>query len=296
MLRVNGNPIDAGALRVDLDPDGWLGHQTPDRFALLADSPVEIARDEAIRFFAGRGLPVASSEAAARRIARELIGSDLRGIAHAASFLLSDGAEQTARELLPPVFEPALASDPPRLDHVGLEVFGRLEWYLDVLAAWADAGALKLCGYRIFPSVQVRRALSYDPELAGVRIARVYLAGIAHTVNLEIFEATQHWLYTVERQRATFGANVGRGGEPLVPVGHVALAVESWKTVHAVHDGIAEARRRASLATPYGAEISFNSGDASINTKFRAPGGPIIELVSYGAELESRAHPGARNG
>jgi hypothetical protein len=292
---VNRFPIDADALRGDLEPDGWLGHQTLDRFALLADSPVEIAQDEANRFFAARGLPVVSAGTDLRTLTRELIDLDLRGIAHAVSFLLSDGAEQTARALLPRVFEPALASDRPRLDHVGLEVFGRLEWYLGVLAAWADAGALKLCGYRIFPSVQVRRALAYDPKLAGVRIARVYLAGIAHTVNLEIFEATQHWLYTVERQRATFGAGAERRDEPLVPVGHVALAVESWKTVHAVHDGVAGARRRVSLATPYGEEISFNSGDASINTKFRAPGGPVIELVSYGAGLETRAYPGAQH-
>jgi hypothetical protein len=63
-----------------------------------------------------------------------------------------------------------------------------------------------------------------------------------------------------------------------------------------VHDGVAEARRRESLATPYGEEISFNSGDASINTKFRAPGGPVIELVSYAAGLETRAYPGAQHG
>ena len=289
-------PIDADVLRVDLAPDGWLGHRTLERFVLLAGSPVEIAEDEETRFFARRGLRGATSQADARRLARELVDLDLRAIAHASSFLLSDGAEQTARALLPRALAPALESDVPQLDHVGLEVFGQLEWYLGVLAVWAAAGALKLRGYRIFPSVQVRKVLAYDPELADVRIARVYLEGAARTVNLEIFEVTQHWLYTAERQLATFGAGSGRDGDPLVPVGHLALAVRSWKTVEAVHGRLAEACRRETVTTPYGEEISFNPGDASINTKFRARGGPIIELVSYGHELETQVEAGAQHG
>jgi hypothetical protein len=81
-----------------------------------------------------------------------------------------------------------------------------------------------------------------------------------------------------------------------VPVGHLALAVESWKTVEAVHCGLAEACLRETLTTPYGDEISFNPGDASINTKFRARGGPIIELVSYGHGFDARVEAGAQPG
>jgi hypothetical protein len=144
--------------------------------------------------------------------------------------------------------------------------------------------------------VQVRKVLAYDPTLEDVRIARVYLEGPARTVNLEIFEVTQHWFYTVERQRATFGGSGPRDGDPLVPVGHLALAVQSWKTVETVHDGIQEACRRETLSTPYGEAISFNPSDESVNVKFRAPGGPIIELVSYGHDLETVLEVGARSG
>lgn len=288
-------PIDADALRVDLAPDGWLGHQTQERFLLLAGDSVQIGEDEQAHFFARRGLPAASSSEGACSLPRALVDLDLRAIAHASSFLLSDAAEQTARALLPRALALAVESDEPQLDHLGLEVFGQLEWYLGVLAAWADAGALKLRGYRIFPSVQVRKLLAYDPQLADVRIARVYLEGVARTVNLEIFEATQHWLYTAARQRATFGAGSGRDADLPVPVGHLALAVGNWKTVEAVHGGLAEACRRETLTTPYGDEISFNPGDASINTKFRARGGPIIELVSYGQGLESPVAAGAQH-
>jgi hypothetical protein len=293
---VNRTPIDADALRVDLEPDGWLGHRTPERFLRLAGSPVQISDEERSRFFARRGLRDAAARGDARRLALELVGLDLCAIAHASSFLLSDAAEGTARALLPQALAPALESDPPQLDHVGLEVFGQLEWYLRVLAAWADSGAVKLRGYRIFPSVQVRKILAYDPKLADVRIARVYLEGATGTLNLEIFEVTQHWLYTAARQRATFGTDCQRDGGPLVPVGHLAFAVESWRTVEAVHGGLAEACLRAEITTPYGEEISFNPGDASINTKFRVQGGPIIELVSYGHELASNIEGRAQHG
>ena len=292
---VHRTPIDADAIRADLEPDGWLGHQTAERFLRLAGSPVETGEDEQARFFARRGLRGAATKGDASRLARELVGLDLRAIAHASSFLLSDGAEQTARALLPQTLAPAFASDLPRLDHLGLEVFGQLEWYLSVLAAWADTGALKLRGYRIFPSVQVRKVLAYDPQLADVRIARVYIEGAARTLNLEIFEVTQHWLHTVARQRATFGAGSARDDGPRVPVGHLALAVESWKTVEEVHCGLAEACLREEITTPYGVEISFNPGDASINTKFRAWGGPIIELVSYGHGLETQVEGRAQH-
>jgi hypothetical protein len=283
---VHRTPIDAEALRVDLMPEGWLGHLTLERFVRLADSRAEIGEEQQARFFARRGLPMAASNRGSCQMARTLVELDLRAIAHASSFLLSEEAEEIARALLPTELKPAVEADEPQLDHLGLEVFGQLEWYLGVLAGWAEAGALKLCGYRIFPSVQVRRALAYDPRLADVRIARVYLEGPSRTVNLEILEATQHWLYTAARHRATFAPEGGDEGGPPVPVGHLALAVENRKTVEAVHCGLAEACLREILSTPYGDEISFNPGDGSINTKFRARGGPIIELVSYGGGLE----------
>ena len=275
--------IDAEALRVDLTPDGWLGHQTQARFLRLALAGLEVGEDQQASFFARRALPIASASTSSFRLAGALVDLDLRAIAHAASFLLCEDAERTARALLPAALAPAVESDEPALDHLGLEVFGQLEWYLGVLAAWADAGALKLRGYRIFPSVQVRRVLAYDPKLADVRIARVYLEGPARTLNLEIFEATQHWLYTAARHRATFGADHEMDGPP-VPVGHLALAVESWKTVEAVHCGLAEACLRETLTTPYGDEIS--SLGRSRQHQVSRPGGPIIESSAWHALIQ----------
>lgn len=290
--------------------DGWLGHRTHERFLHLAASSLaawsrEPADGEAQRFFARRSLRSPCRDCDSRTLAQELVAVDLRAVAHAASFLLSEPAEETARGLLREALGTALPGDPPRLDHVGLEVFGRLEWYLAALEAWARQGALSLRGCRVFPSVQVRRALAYDPALADVRIARVYLESEGRRVNLEIFEATQHWLFTAARQLATFSAAPAGpaarlapvfrelGGAlalPLVPVAHLALAVSRRRTLEAVERILVDPARREAIARPYDA-LSYNPADRSLNTKFRARGGPIIELIQYGVHAPGPAPP-----
>jgi hypothetical protein len=238
-------------------------------------------------------------------LAQELVAVDLRAIAHAASFLLSEPAEETARELLRDALGSALADDPARLDHVGLEVFGRLEWYLAALEAWQRQGAVRLRGCRVFPSVQVRRALAYDPALGDVRIARVYLESARRRVNLEIFEAAQHWLFTAARQLATYrdaaapaaAPSAGLGtlfrelgsalALPLVPVAHLALAVSRRRTLEAVDRILVDPARREAIARPYDG-LSYNPGDRSLNTKFRTRRGPLIELIHYGGRAPSR--------
>lgn len=290
-----GSQVGLKDLSGALAPDGWLGHRTQDRFVHLEASSVSVCAREAGRFFARRSLRSPCDDCDERTLAQELVAVDLRGIAHAASFLLSEPAEAAARRLLRDALGTDLAEDPPQLDHVGLEVFGRLEWYVSALEAWARRGAVRLLGYRVFPSVQVRRALDYDPELADVRIARVWLESEGRRVNLEIFEVTQHWLFTAARQLATFAreplprvaALLGELGEevalPLVPVGHLALAVSRRRTLEAVDCILADPRHGAPAARAYAGGLSYNPGDQSLNTKFRAGGGPIIELIQYGA-------------
>jgi hypothetical protein len=299
--------IRAEDLREAIEPDGWLGCRTLDRFISLAAAPVALAEGEADRFFAGRGL---SSEGDERDLARELVALDLRAIAHGSSLLLSEHVEQLALQLLPNPARVAVLDDPPQLDHIGLEVFGRLEWYVEVLVAWARRGVLRLSGYRIFPSVQVRKALAYDPQLGEVRIARFYLEGRERTVNLELFEVTQHWRYTVARQLGLFAGMPREGvdrlvGElersvalPLEPVGHVALEVGHWQTVEAVHRILADPRSHDATTRLYDEAVSYNPGDQSVNTKFVTQSGimagkpvfgRIVELISYGERRDRNA-------
>ena len=153
--------------------------------------------------------------------------------------------------------------------------------------------------------MQVKKALSADPQLSGVRIARVYFEGGGRSVNLEIFEAMQHWLFTALRGIAVAdGATkslvrdlLQETGQPAAeqpePIGHVALQVRRRTTVEAVHAALAEARETGALTLPYCGGLSYNPGDASINTKLisrdRVGGAnrnfaSIVEVISYGHE------------
>jgi hypothetical protein len=299
--------VSAKELCDAIAPDGWLGHSTRDRFLHLGASPVAIEDGEAERFFARRRL-TSRSDCDERTLAQALVAVDLRAVAHAVSFLVSDEAEDAARELLREAVGAAPPEDPPRLDHVGLEVFGRLEWYIAALDAWARQGAVRLRGCRLFPSVQVRRALAYDPNLADVRIARVYLERGARAMNLEIFEVGQDWRFTAARQIANF-AHPPRPGvaalsrevaaaarEPVVPVSHVALAVSRRGTVEAVERSLAGPEGRVAAVRAYADGPCYNPADDSLNTKFRARRGdaggadrlgPILELICYGVGARS---------
>jgi hypothetical protein len=240
-------------------------------------------------------------------LAQALVSVDLRAVAHAASFLLSDEAEDVARELLREAVGSAPADDLPRLDHVGLEVFGRLEWYIAALEGWARQGAVRLRGCRLCPSVQVRRALAWDPQLADVRIARVYLERGPRAMNLEIFEVTQDWRFTAARQIAHFARPLRPGAAALaraasaaaradlVPVSHVALVVSRREAVEAVARSLAD--RRVPAVPTYADGPCYNPADDSLNTKFRARReagsgadrlGPILELICYGVGAQDR--------
>jgi hypothetical protein len=301
--------VRIGELCDAIAPDGWLGHHTPDRFLHLGASPVPLEDGEAERFFARRGLTSRGSDCDARTLAQALVAVDLRAVAHSASFLLWDGSEDVSRELVRAAVGATPPDDPPRLDHVGLEVFGRLEWYIAALEAWARQGAVRLRGCRLFPSVQVRRALAWDPQLADVRIARVYLERGARAMNLELFEVTQDWRFTAARQIESLArpprpvvaalsreiAGTARG--PLVPVSHLALAVSRAATVEAVERGLAEPVCRAPAVRAYADGPCYNPADDSLNTKFRARSedaggagrfGPILELICYGVGAGSR--------
>jgi hypothetical protein len=158
---------------------------------------------------------------------------------------------------------------------------------------------------RIFPSVQVRRALAYDPDLADVRIARIFFAHGDNEVNLEVFEATQSWKYIALRQAALYAHLLdppGRaqayarlteaGCAALEPVGHVAFRVSDARIVEDIQAVLLQERSRATTATmrPYVENVFFNPSDGSTNTKFVVatplPSGEyldsqIIEVVSY---------------
>jgi len=301
--------IRAEDLRRALEPDGWLGHTAQPRFAAFAASPLELPVADLERFFASRGLCPGDARGDAGTWARELVTLDLRAIAHGLSLLQSREGERAAVRMLPSAARAALADDPPVLDHVGIEVFGRLEWYVDALTAWASRGPVRLSHHRILPSVQVRKALSYDPELSEVRIARVYLPIGEQTGNLEIFSTTQDWRYSVARQLSLHRERPRGGTDRLVeelkesfalpfePVGHLALRVACWQTVESVHRILSDLVERETARRLYDEELSYNADDQSLNSKILTASGTlmgapvfgrIVELISYGVIRDPR--------
>lgn len=289
-------PISAKALSSALAPEEWLG-PTTEAFTALANATPPVSRTDIRRFFARRKLGLEPA------LARALVALDARTIAHGLSLLLSGKGQDIALQPLPERVFSALRDDPPLLDHIGIEVFGRLEWYIEMLRQWTAPGVMRLGDYRVFPSVQVRKALAYDPGLEDVRIARVYVEGGGRDVNLELFEVTQHWLYTVPRRWSLF-AGAGRGGQaefsaalkgsvpvPLDPVDHLALRVNNWETVRTVHAILSGLGTQDADTRLYDTGLSYNHGDGSLNCKFLTrsatfEGSPVFgrvtELISYG--------------
>jgi len=307
---------DALDLRRRLSHDGWLGHRTAPPLTALALSPAlaPVPDEEWRRFFEARGITAADDadlgEGPGQDPASTLDALDRDALAHGLSLLCSEGAQECALGLLPPEAAPALAGERPLLDHVGIELLGRLEWSIAALAEWAARLGLDARGCHVFPSVQVRRALADDPDLRDVRIARVFFVREGRTVNLELFEVGQHWRRAVARRVALLAdipgrdparlsrALLGRAAPRVEPIGHLALRVADARAVEAVHAAVAGARRGDALRV-YEARPSYNPADRSVNTKLVCRSaivagepvhGRVLELIHY-ARPEEGARP-----
>lgn len=292
-------------MRVLLDPDGWLiTYMKPDTIALYEELSSTI-----------NGHPLEWSPRRCRNSSRSdalqdcLLSLDLRCLCHALDSLRSlTGFE--VRRVIPLLVRDALPKGTFDIDHIGVEVFGRLDWYLEALRPHYRQLGFEYLREHIFPSVQVRKALSDDPKLGDVRIARVFLQMHNRVVNLEIFEVEQAWQYTAWRQFHLF-SHLARPGMRLnvwtrhknrvelpCPVGHIAVRVQGWQTVADLHRKLARvAAQPRSPIVLYSDSLDFNPGDMSANTKLISPAlagdgtllrNRIMEVLSYG---DRRAAP-----
>ncbi|MGD8324555.1 MAG: hypothetical protein PVF50_09320 [Gammaproteobacteria bacterium] len=284
-----------------LSPHAWLGHTTPEEFIGISGNDILgiVPETEIDACFAERCVR-SSGDALVRKC---LLDADVRCIAHALSALLSLSTQATS-ELIPAQIRDVIGPNQVQFDHIGVEVFGRLEWYIELFdQAYAPLG-INVVHEHIFPSVQVRRALAYDEELKDVRIGRIYFSHGDVEVNLEVFEATQSWKFIALRQAAlyahlrerrqldgAFAQLLRIAGVAAEPVGHVAFRVASAATVEAIQNVLLKEQNAADpVMRPYVQQVFFNPSDSSTNTKFVVAtdlgGGlsvdsQIIEIVSY---------------
>jgi hypothetical protein len=295
--------LSLNAWPVLLCPQTWLGHSTPPEFlGVSADDVHGVAPPTAIdACFSERGI---IDEADRETLIRCLLNADVACIAHALSALLSM-SNQDVEQLVPTSIRAVIGDGGVVFDHIGVEVFGKLEWYIDLFDRIYAPLGINVVHEHIFPSVQVRRALEYDTQLGDVRIGRIYFAHGEHKANLEVFEATQCWKYIALRQAALFAhlaepdgradafAHVAaRAGALPEPVGHVAFRVPCAQTVEAIQSVLLNAARHGSAMAmrPYVNQVFFNPADGSTNTKFvmattlpsgRTLDSQIVEVVSY---------------
>jgi hypothetical protein len=286
-----------------LSPHGWLGHVTPEEFlGISGDDVFSIVSAAEIDACFAEHLIRRSGDALVRKC---ILDADVRCIAHALSALLSLSTDAT-RDLIPGQIREVIGGQSVQFDHIGIEIFGRLEWYIELFdQAYAPLG-INVVHDHIFPSVQVRQALAYDENLKDVRIGRIYFAHGDVEVNLEVFEATQSWRYIALRQAAlyahlrkaekldgAFSRLLRNAGVELEPVGHVAFRVPGAETVEAIQNVLLrEQKVPESGIRPYVQQVFFNPSDGSTNTKFvvatdlgsrLSVDSQIIEIVSYSA-------------
>jgi hypothetical protein len=290
-------------LHVLLSPETWLGHNTPMEFLDVSGRYVaQVASQAEIKAcFSERGI---TNPADQQWLIPLLLDADVACMSHALTALLSMSDEDAGR-LMPARIREITDSSGVIFDHIGVEVFGKLEWYIELFdRAYAPMG-INVVREHIFPSVQVRKALEYDTDLVDVRIARIYFSHGDTNVNLEVFEATQSWNFIALRQASlyahlikpatraqAFSAFTRTVNGALEPVGHVAFRVPDAGIVESIQAALLEESQHESFPAmrPYVDQVFFNPADRSTNTKFvvstRIPTGEeidsqIVEILSY---------------
>lgn len=198
----------------------------------------------------------------------------------------------------------------PVIDHVGRELFGPLDFYLELLDRYAAAvGLVHVAlppgpnvtekGDAVFQSVQVVEALrQFDPDLEGVTIGKICFSAVDEpqtTGCLELFQpalrdglAPQCHRHTVERMhnlhsdKATEGPVTDLSLQP--PVCHLSIEAADVATVFELHE-VAQ-RDTSGMLMPYVDRVVENTGDGSTNTKISIRSRPdspvynkIIEIV-----------------
>lgn len=294
---VSGPPgLDWPAL---LSPQQWLGHETPAEFLGVSGADVldVVAREELEAFFAERAVHDES-------VLHCLLDADVNCISHSLSALLSM-SNDAAKRLMPTRIRRVVGQNDVEFDHIGVEIFGKLEWYIELFDRAFAPMDINVVKEHIFPSVQVRRALQYDANLGDVRIGRIYFSHGEITVNLEVFEATQNWKHIALRQAALYAhlrEPTGRrdaflqmsrsAGLIPEPVGHVAFRVPCAKTVESIQAVLLKESRksRSPAMRPYVRKAFYNPSDGSTNTKFvmsteigsgQKLDSQIVEVISY---------------
>jgi hypothetical protein len=283
-----------------------LGTRPDERFAALMDANLRRRasyRRDVVPYLRARGV---RDDA----IIEQLVRLDLQNLAHALTVLFCTDHETILESVMPDHLYRVIHDVQPVIDHVGRELFGPLDFYLELLAelcgrygldhvALAPDETVTPEGNAVFQSVQVVEALrQFDPDLAAVTIAKIHFAEHDRpevTGCLELFQAAgpdgrapQGYRHTIERLNNLHleAGQVGIGLSLQPPICHISVEAPDSATVLAIHEVVATDTSK--LLMPYVDRVVENPGDHSTNTKLsvrHSPDSPlynqIIEVVHH---------------
>ena len=176
------------------------------------------------------------------------------------------------------------------IDHVGIELYGPLSFYLPILKWISPDLGIEYLKQITFPSTQVVQVLKkYDPKLESVTIARVYFRKNDKTRCLELFqtapqdETSPQPISETKLRRSLLTAK--QSNSPQMPIDHISVQLETVEAVNRTHSQIH--KLSSETLQPYHYKISYNPADGSTQTKVLLRDSKeehfnkIIEFVHY---------------
>jgi len=301
MHTVGGQGWLAGLGDSGRDETWWLDVEPSRRFQPLVRnrySDRDSYRLDVVPYLEDRG-------AGAPSLIDDLVRIDLTNLAQAFTILFEFDHGLVLRRMMPEHLYTVIRNVSSYIDHVGREIVGPLDFYLQLLADIApdcglshhrlDSGrGVTADGNAVFPSVQVVEALRVvDPDVAGVTIGKTVFTdekGVAGQRGcVELFQpalrdgsAAQSYKMSLERL-ANLRADAGTAGTR-APICHISVRAADVATVHDLHRVARE--DESGLVRLYLDDVVENAGDNSTITKIlirdRADGriyNKVLEVV-----------------
>ncbi|MEE9452410.1 MAG: hypothetical protein V3V61_06635 [Gammaproteobacteria bacterium] len=263
---------------------------TSNNFLHLLNYPIEQHKDYSSKvipyFKTNRGL---SDEG----IIKAKVKTDLERLTNALKKLTDQQAQHTLQQQLGQGFYTALSNTkiPLTFDHIGIEIYGPVEFYLNILTSIsADIGLTHAPlppnshtadGNLLFTSTQVAKIIqAYDPTLQTVTIGKIFWWINNKQVALEIFSAEQSVEFTdIRLDPVTTSAY-------FKPIDHVAFHVNKYKQLTTIQHLVKEGDfHQIQLYEP---SLSYNPSDTSYNIKliyFPASVNALVPISSLVTEF-----------
>ena len=232
----------------------WLDIRPSERFTPLID--LNLARRVSYR---ERVVPYLNRRGVDDSVmVEQLVRIDLGHIAHALTVLFDTNHASVLQSMLPSSVSSLVSGREPVIDHVARELFGPLDFYLEILSEMAPRLGLEHLihspeedvtghGDAVYQSIEVLAALRrFDPDLDGVTIAEALFRDTdrpSHRGCLELIQPAdraglhpQCHRHTIERMTNLLTESGGTGLPLQPPICHLGVKAPDDTIVVQIHD------------------------------------------------------------